>query len=77
MPGLSVIALAPILVLSVVVAIDLWVYADARALSERGTPEVFSTDFLTVDTPAAWLIGCLLLNIVFLPLYIAIRGNVG
>jgi hypothetical protein len=77
MPGLSVIALAPILVLSVVVAIDLWVYADARALSERGTPVVFSTDFLTVDTPAAWLIGCLLLSIVFLPLYIAIRGNVG
>lgn len=59
MPGLPVIALVPVLVLAVVVAIDIWVYADARAQSERGTPVVFSTDFLTVDTPAAWFVGCL------------------
>ncbi len=77
MAGLRVIALAPILVLLVVVAIDLWVYADARAHSEQGTPVVFSTDFLTVDTPAAWFLGCLLLSVVFLPLYLAIRDHVG
>ena len=77
MPGLPVIALVPVLVLVVVVAIDLWVYADARAQSERGTPVVFSTDFLTVDTPGAWFVGCLLLSVVFLPLYLAIRDHVG
>ena len=77
MPGLPVIALFPILVLLVVVAIDLWVYADARAHSERGTPVVFSTDFLTVDTPVAWFFGCLLLSVVFLPLYLALRDHVG
>jgi hypothetical protein len=67
----------PILFLLVAVAIDLWVYADARAHSERGTPVVLSTDFLTADTPAAWFFGCLLLSIVFLPLYIMTRGQVG
>jgi hypothetical protein len=74
---LSLSALAPILVLLLLGAIDLWVYVDAKAHSERGTPVVFSTGFLTVDTPAAWFFGCLLLSIVFIPLYITIRGQVG
>jgi hypothetical protein len=74
---LSLSGLAPILVLLLLGAIDLWVYVDAKAHSERGTPVVFSTVFLTVDTPAAWFFGCLLLSIVFIPLYITIRGQVG
>lgn len=73
MSGLSDISLVPILVLLFVGAIDLWIYADARALAERGTPVVFSTDFFTVDTPAAWFFGCLLLSVVFIPLYITLR----
>jgi hypothetical protein len=67
-------SLMPILVLLLLIAIDLWVYADAKAHFERGTPVVFSTDFLTVDTPAAWFFGCLLLSIVFIPIYLTIRG---
>lgn len=70
-------AWVPIVVPLVIVAIDLWVYVDAKAHSERGTPVVFSTDFLTVDTPAAWFFGCLFLSIVFIPLYLTIRGRVG
>jgi hypothetical protein len=74
MAGLSDVALAPILVPLLFVAIDLWVYADAKAHVDRGTPVIFSTDFFTVDTPAAWFFGCLLLSIVFIPIYFTIRG---
>jgi hypothetical protein len=77
MSGLSDSALVPILVLLLVVAIDLWVYADAKAHVERGTPVLFSTGFLNVDTPAAWFFGCLLLWILFFPLYITTRDQVG
>jgi hypothetical protein len=74
---LSLSALVPILILLLLGAIDLWVYADAKAHTRRGTPVIFSSGFLTVDTPAAWFFGCLLLSIVFIPLYLTIRGHVG
>ncbi len=63
-------AVLPTLLLLLVLAVDLWVYADAKAHEERGTPVVFSSGFLNVDTPAAWFVGCLLLWILFFPLYI-------
>ena len=77
MSGPSASASAPILVLLLVVATDLWVYADAKAHRERGTPVVFSAGSLKVDTPAAWFVGCLLLWIVFFPLYTTRRGRGG
>jgi hypothetical protein len=72
--GLAIVALVPLLVLLAVLAIDLWVFTDARAQSKRGTPVVVSLGFLRVDTPAAWFFGCLLLWILFFPLYITNRG---
>jgi hypothetical protein len=44
-------ALVPILVLLLVLATDLWVYADAKAHAERGTPIVASIGRLVVATP--------------------------
>ncbi len=73
--GLSSIALVPILVLLAVLAIDLWVFADAKAHWERGTPVVFSIGSFGVDTPVAWFLGCLVLWIVFFPLYISSRNT--
>lgn len=70
----SATALVPILVLLVLLAADRWVYVDAKAHAERGTPVVFSTPAFKVDTPAAWALGCLILSILFLPLYLASRG---
>ena len=67
----------PVLVLLVLLATDLWVYADATARFERGSPVVFSSDFLKVNTPAAWFFVCLFLWILFFPLYIAARNQVG
>lgn len=70
-PPLS--ALGPILVLLAVLAMDVWVYEDAKARDERGIPVVFSVGAFDIDTPAAWLLGCLLLWIVFFPLYLTRR----
>jgi hypothetical protein len=66
-------AVLPILVLLVVLAVDLWVYMDAKAHEERGSPVVFSAGLLTVDTPAAWFVSCLLLWILFFPIYVSLR----
>jgi hypothetical protein len=68
-------ALVPIVILLVVLATDVWVYVDARAQAERGMPVVLSFGSLKVTTPAAWFVGCLLLWIVFLPLYITGRSH--
>lgn len=73
MLGLSVSAGVPIFVVLIVVSADLWVYADARAHEDRGTPVVFSVGFLEVDSPTAWFVGCLLLWIVFFPVYLDLR----
>jgi hypothetical protein len=76
MVGLSFVAALPILVLLVVLATDLWVYADAAAHLERGTPIAFSFGGLELDTPTAWFLACLLLWIVFFPAYITTQRQV-
>jgi hypothetical protein len=76
MLGLSATALVPILVLLLAFATDLWVYVDAKAQDERGTPVVASIGRLEIATPAAWFLGCLLLWILFFPLYITRRNQV-
>jgi hypothetical protein len=68
-------ALVPIVVLFFVVATSLWVYTDAEAYSERDTPVVLSTDSFSVGTPDAWFFACLLLWIVFFPLYVMGRDQ--
>jgi predicted Abi (CAAX) family protease len=75
--GLSITAWVPILVLLALLATDLWVYVDAKAHRERGTPVVFSPGFLNVDTPVAWFLCCLVLWILFFPLYITRRNQAG
>jgi hypothetical protein len=77
MLGLSVTALVPILVVLAVLATDLWVYADAKTHEERGRPVLVSIGSLKVDTPAAWFLGCFILWILFFPLYMTKRGQVG
>ena len=69
-------ALLPILVLIAVVGIDLWVYADAKAHVERGTPIVFWTQSFSIATPASWFFACLILFVIFIPLYINTRNQI-
>ncbi len=75
MPGVPTSALVPILVLLVVLPTDFWVYTDAKAQWERGQPIVLSSGRFQIDTPEAWFVGCLLLWIVFFPLYVIERSR--
>ena len=68
-------ALVPIVVLFFVVATSLWVYQDAKAFSERGTPIVLSTKSFSVGTPDTWFFACLLLWNLFFPLYLIGRNR--
>jgi hypothetical protein len=77
MSGLSGGAVLPVVLLLVVLAVDLWVYADATAHRERGRPVAFWAGSFHVDTPAGLFLGCLLLWILFFPFYITSRGRVG
>ena len=73
----STIAVVPVLALLALFAVDRWVYVDAQAHAERGTPVVFSSGNFRVDSPGAWALGCLILWIIFFPLYLASRGHTG
>jgi hypothetical protein len=75
MAGLSSTALVALLVLLVALATDLWVYADARAQAAHASPVVVTFGTLKVATPAAWLAACVLLWVVFVPLYLTARGR--
>jgi hypothetical protein len=71
----SATLLVPIVVFLGLLAVDRWVYVDAQVRAERGTPVVFSTGNFRVDTPAAWAVGCLVLWILFFPLYLTSRDH--
>lgn len=66
-PLLSIVA---VLLLA---ASALWVFRDSSARVERGAPVVFTIGSSEVDTPAAWAVGCLVLWVVFMPLYLVCR----
>ena len=68
-------ALAPVFLWLVVLVVDMWVYADAKAQRERGTPVAFSIGTFHIETPGAWFFCCLVLWLVFLPLYFISRGQ--
>ncbi len=76
MAGISLAPLLSILVLLVVLAIDVWVYADAKKRLSHGDQVSVSLGSLRVETPEAWFLGCLILWVVFFPLYLtATRRN--
>ncbi len=67
--------LVPLLVLAVVAWLGAWVYADAREQESVGHPVEFSVGPFAVTTPAAWLLGCVVAFVVFLPLYLSCRNG--
>ena len=60
---------------TVIGAIDLWVYRDAKRCADEGAPVVLRIGGLTVSTPAGWLLGCLVLWIFFFPMYVISRSR--
>ncbi|MER6826640.1 hypothetical protein ABT352_11690 [Streptosporangium sp. NPDC000563] len=75
MTGLLPAALAPILVLLLVLGIDIWIYADAKERLKQGNPAAFSFWSFKVETPQAWFLGSLILWVVFFPLYLTATGR--
>ena len=66
-------ALVPLVVLLAILAIDIWVYADARRCSAQGSPVVARIGVFVIETPETWFLGCLVLFVVFFPLYLVNR----
>jgi chromate transport protein ChrA len=65
--------LVPIVVIAVVGAAAIGIYADAQRRDARGTPVVASLGSFVVDTPQAWFVCCLFFSVVFVPLYLSAR----
>lgn len=75
MNGIPAAALVSILVLLVVLASDVWVYADARERLRRGDPVTVSLGRSRLAAPEAWFLGCLVIWVVFFPLYLTASGR--
>ena len=67
--------LVPLVAIVAVLLVDYWVFTDATQHAKAGRPVVFRAGALAIDTPVTWAIGCLLLWIVFLPLYLTTRSQ--
>ena len=66
-------ALVPSVVLLAILAIDIWVYADARRCSAQGSPVVACIGAFVIETSETWFLRCLVLFVVFFPLYLVNR----
>ena len=74
--GSATTSLFPVFVVLFLAGTSLWVYQDATALSERGTPVYFSAGSLELNKPAVWAAVCLCLWVFCMPLYITCRRQV-
>ena len=59
--------------LVLVLAADLWVYADARARQATGHEPGVRIGSLRVNTPEAWAMGCLVFFVIVFPTYLVAR----
>lgn len=67
---------AALVSLAVVVGLDACVYVDAAR--RQGTARQVSVTVagrLTIDSPVAWLVGCVVLFVVVFPLYLVARSR--
>jgi hypothetical protein len=62
-----------LLALAILVPVDLWVFLDATERARRGHPVATVLGTFTIETPQQWLIGCLGVLVLFLPLYLRAR----
>jgi hypothetical protein len=67
--------LLPFVIVVVILAVDVGIYLDAKTQADRGTPVVFTWGSLRIDTPVEWLIGCVFLWIIVVPLYLTGRRH--
>ena len=68
-------SLGPLLLVLVIVATDIWVFLDAKRCSQAGSPVFLRIGTLSLETPLAWFVGCVLLWIFFFPMYLVSRSR--
>jgi hypothetical protein len=59
--------------LAVVVPVDVWVFADARRRQRERRPVELHVGTLELTAPLQWLAGCVVLVVLFVPLYLVAR----
>lgn len=75
----SVVAATPagflpaMVILLVVLATDAWIYVDAKRQRDLGEPVVLVIGRMRIATPEAWLVACIVLWAVAVPLYVTGR----
>jgi hypothetical protein len=72
--GVVSAALLPVVAVLVILAVDSWVYLDAKRYANEGRPVVFRSATLVIDSPVTWFVWCLVLWIIFFPLYMVSRA---
>jgi hypothetical protein len=75
MTAIPITALVPIVALLVGLTLDTWVYADASERQRQGDRVSAWVGPLRLETPEAWFLGCLILWVVFFPLYLSATGR--
>jgi hypothetical protein len=68
-------AALPLIVVAALLVFVFWVFSDASTHARNGTPVTSSIGSLTLDTPAAWAAACLVLSVIFIPLYVSARRS--
>lgn len=61
------------LILALVGGVSYWVLIDARKRLERRRPVVAVFLGLTIDEPQTWAVLCLVLSVLFIPMYLVAR----
>jgi hypothetical protein len=72
---LSPVLLVPIAFVLFVLVSDAWVYVDAQQRTGRGERVSVAVGTLRIETPEAWFLGCLVLYVIFMPLYVTATGR--
>ena len=67
--------LLPVLPVVLLAAADVWVYLDARRIATTGSSVFLRIGAFSIDTPVAWLVGCVVLWIFFFPMYLVSRSR--
>ena len=68
-------SLLPLVLLAMLLLTVAWVYQDAATHAQAGEPVLLWSRALRVETPAAWAAFCLVLWVVFFPLYLRARQH--
>ena len=65
--------LLPLIPFVFIASTDIWVYSDAKAQYDSGTPVVFTIGSFRLEQPVGWVAACTLMWIIFFPLYLVGR----